>query len=1104
MRLEFFGGPALWRNGQRIGLSPFRAGLLTVVFGSGRSLTPRSHVQRLLWGGDKGKAVRHRLSQLVYQTNNRCRARVVTLEGEYARANTRLLATDLEEFEKLIRASKFQEAGDLIERGFLSAFPRRRTDALGDWIEKQGVAKRVCLHNRAIARWVAAVAANDWSRARPAAEALSLLGLGSEAILERALRDHARRGAVREAEAMYRSIAGRVGDANALGGRAEERRSPPRARPFLGRESEMARLARAMYRRPSRSRWRAIALSGEAGIGKSRLVEEATRDAHRRGYRLMGACPGDLEREVPLSPLLEALNQPWVAPVVEAAGEPWRRRLRSLLPQLSGRGHTVSPPKAAPPTDALARRRHTCEALLHLFAAIAEAKPTLLVLDNFHAIDDASATVVEFLQRRWRRGDITLVLCHRPEELAKNRAAARLAAAIEAAPQSAAIRLRGLPDAPAEELAARFGKGGLGKSGTAEIVGLAGGNPLFLIELAAELAKARPRNVDAMRLPTKVRSVVTRRLEGLGSGPRRLLAAAAVLECPATPDELAHIAGQSRHECVEALERLQRLRLVARAGNRVDIRQGIVRRAVYRDLAPATRSALHGLAANALRASPGRRLPELVARHYQLAGQREQAYRFAVEAARKETGRAPEARRALLGIAYDVGEGAERNRVALPLAKAHLGARRLASALRYGEAALGAGGSLSAFELLEARLLSSTARELRGVGSLDDTLAQLSGIREELDRRHRDARGDGLRAAVLDATAQTLVRADRRRAAGELLPPVAMLQRSPEPRARCLSLATQALLSAGPESAGDLVRAEEAVAVARDHDLADDLALALQRCVGVLAEHGLLATARGRRVTALAKSVGPSGDNLGARVLTLLAHAKWHTATGDHGLAAAALAEARPLSADMDCPEIFFRTQLARGRLALAERDAEAALAALAVLRDRISGSASGSEEQGEANNAPWVPRRTVASRLAASLAGVWGHARLESGGVADAVQAAREHPLAEPLESQPVDLVLFHASLLARRAKAPAALDLLERAARGYKGSRRLSWLQVALALARLGRRSGAPRPDLAAEAHRRANEINLSGVALRFVPFVGRDARGSASDGRPPRHPE
>ncbi|MCY3943096.1 MAG: AAA family ATPase [Gemmatimonadetes bacterium] len=1100
LRLEFFGGPSLWQGHQRIGLSPSQAGLLSVVFGTGRPITPRSQVQVLLWEEDDGKAVRHRLSQLIYQTNTRCRARVVTLEGEYARANTDVVATDLEEFGELVGASDLLMASDLVERGFLSAFPKRRTDALSDWIQKQAVGRRKLVFDRAAARWAAAVKSNDWSGARVAAEAVAMLVPRDEAILERALHSHAGGGAVHEAEAAYRLALKDGGSGGSgvthLGATPPTdlsgAKAPASSRcPFLGRASELAQLKSAIRRKlPTHGRWQTVVVSGEAGIGKTRLVEEATVDARRRGYRVLRGSSGELERTVPLSPLLEGLNQPWVAQVVESADGRWRQRLRSLLPQLTSRTQSEPDAPAPPNADWLVHRRHTCDTFLHLFSTIAASSPIVLVLDNLHAIDEASATVVEFMQRRWHRGEITLILCHRPEELPGNDAAARLLATTGAMQGATAIRLRALPEAAAAELASHFGESGLGRRGRALAAELAGGNPLLLIELAREIAERGHQRAEEVELPARVRSMVSRRLSALGRGNRRLLDAAAVLGCPAAADELADIALKSRRECLEALARLQEMGLVTMAEDGATIRHGAVRLAVYRELETNLRSELHGLAADLLRASNRRHPPEAVARHYQLAGQRDRACRFAVEAARPGLRHKPGVRCTLLEVAYGVCEEAERNRVALPLAREQLLARRLASALRYGEVALRAGNTLSGLERLEARLVAVAAGEHLGQGTLDDTTRQLSRIRKELDRECPDARGDSLRAAVLDITAEAFLRANRREEATELARQAAILQNSPVPRARCLSLATQALLGTSAESAGSLQLAEKAVSAAREHDLGVELALALRRCVEALAEHGLLADDKGRGIVALSELEGASDADLGAHVFTLLTLADWHVATGSHALAQAAMKTAIPLTEGMDCPEIRARTQLAHARRALSAHNADAALRSLGAISGPPSDSPSGVRTKDRAVEGIAAPSRAVGPRLRGSIVGVWGHACLESGSVAQAMEAASQHPLADRLGGEPVELVLFHASLLARRAKVPEALELLNRAASGYARGRRLSWLRVALAISRLGRRGGAPDPGLAAEARGVAEEIGLPAFALRFAPFIDEDA--------------
>jgi len=344
LKLEFFGGPALSRDGESVRLSPFQSGLLSIVFGSGQVRIPRSRVQRLLWNVDQGKAVRHRLSQLVYQTNKRCQTRVVALDGEYVRVTTGIVATDLQEFDDLLRSSDFLAACRLLECGFLSAFPGRKTDALADWIQQNELGMRTRLRNMALAAWDTSAAANDWLNARVSAEALFRLDPNDEVILRRVIRAQAMGGMVREAEALYRSFVeyadatgewspepgtrGLLNMIKALRRGTGERSGVAEGGDsdvlLIGRASELAHLNRSIFRNALRDPWHTITVSGQAGIGKSRLVEEAIHGTHLRGYQVMRACPGGLERDIPLNPLLEALNQPWVAPLLESVAGPWR------------------------------------------------------------------------------------------------------------------------------------------------------------------------------------------------------------------------------------------------------------------------------------------------------------------------------------------------------------------------------------------------------------------------------------------------------------------------------------------------------------------------------------------------------------------------------------------------------------------------------------------------------------------------------------------------------------------------------------------------------------------------------------------------------------
>ncbi len=381
---------------------------------------------------------------------------------------------------------------------------------------------------------------------------------------------------------------------------------------------------------------RMVVIEGAAGIGKTRLLDEARGGAGDADMQVLTARGDELERDYPFA-VVRQLFEPQLV-----AAEPSERE--ELL------GGSAAP---AGPVLGIGRPRAgagslidpsfaTLNALYWLISNLAEARPTLLAVDDAHWSDSPSLRFIRFLVPRLGDLPVVLAMTARSEE----GAAVDLLSGLIAGSAATVIR----PSELSRDAVAELVRDGLSADAHDEFClachGVSGGNPFMLRELLTELAANGIRGdvAEAARVrevaPSTIRRAVLLRLARLTAAAPQLASAVAVLGGRAPLADAAELARLDRGAAAAAADELAAAG-VLEPGRPLAFVHPLVRAAVYADLSGAVRSSAHRRAARLL--SERGAVPERIAVH--LVATDPAAYPGVVtalsEAARRSLDRAP-------------------------------------------------------------------------------------------------------------------------------------------------------------------------------------------------------------------------------------------------------------------------------------------------------------------------------------------------------------------------------------------------------------------------------------------------------------------------------
>jgi DNA-binding SARP family transcriptional activator len=672
--LTLIGSPSVARpDGEPITPQPGAKGLALLGY---LTLEPRPHTREaladLLWGESPEAEARASLRQALKQLRDslggvvRCDRRLVEL-AEPVRC-------DVIEF--LAKAERDPEAAAALDiPRFLAGFSIRHAPQFDDWVAETrssllqryvsvlGTLARDALDQR---RWRAAgERADRWlacdrlseEAARVAIEARYLAG---------------DRGAALAKLAEYRAaLLGETGCEPShaligLGRRIEADAGPVRPRPgsdewyaraptleasLIGRAEEWDALVKA-WKDAARGARRIVLIEGEAGIGKSRLVEEFLRTVVAGGATVLRGRGYDATAAMPLAPIVEALRGALDAPGLAGTDAEWLTEAARLVPELRQRFPGLAEPElSADPADAW----RLSEGIAQLLASLGAERPLVISVDDLQWCDEDSCKLIQFLARRLEQAPILWLGTITLGELGRDAPAARLCRTLRAKAGAETIPLSGLGEEEVWRLVREMGHVSTptgARRFARRIHRITGGNPFYIFELlktmfvqgllaadeeSGEWTAAPSALEEGKEFPLSrtVHDVIAERVDRLPEELGEILITVAVAGGPGCrPEVLSHVHGISRLHAAAVCDALAERRLLVEGGGAYRCLHPVIAHVVRDGLTPTRRREVHrALAASLEMVTPAGEVWSVageVARHAEQGGDRGLAHRSAL------------------------------------------------------------------------------------------------------------------------------------------------------------------------------------------------------------------------------------------------------------------------------------------------------------------------------------------------------------------------------------------------------------------------------------------------------------------------------------------
>jgi len=423
----------------------------------------------------------------------------------------------------------------------------------------------------------------------------------------------------------------------------------PLQMPLVGRETERAELLAQLE--AAFNHLGGVALvEGEAGVGKTRLLQEVARDAEWRGGQVLWGHGREMEGLSPFALLVEALAS-GLSPlrVGQLAGlmnEIWLQVLSPLLPQLAA---ALPDLPSLPALDSPQERDRLVNALAQLLSAWGQITPLAFILEDLHWADEDSLDVLIALAQRLRQQSVLIIGSYRGDEARAHPAIWEKLGALDRAGLRHRLILARLEAAATGELIRRS----LGLSQTVpafetRLFQETAGNPLFVLETLRALRDEgllfqdesgqwrtpwdeTTSDYAELPLPPAVERVIARRLTQLPPYPRQLLSVAAVLGSQFDFSLLSAVGQWDTPTLLAALDELVRRHFLEETPQAYRFSHNKVRQVAYLALTKEERQEWHRRTGDTLEVLTPERV-EALAYHYDQGDARERALTYTLQA----------------------------------------------------------------------------------------------------------------------------------------------------------------------------------------------------------------------------------------------------------------------------------------------------------------------------------------------------------------------------------------------------------------------------------------------------------------------------------------